>query len=294
MTAIGDWAFSDNQLTSVTIPSSVTTIGSAAFAINQIAVATIPSTVTRLSVSTFAYQSNRPTFADDLSSGDPVKHQSALDSIFYTKVYTNDPSNPAGLKDQSYILDESIGQDWGCTANSPCPHDNNGDGDTTDTFNYGGYIVNPASLTTTYKDSTGKELSPTITAINSKPEITDYMAKTVPLTIDQTNGSTADTSSYYRLNQSISTTAPTIAGYATITPTSPHTMTLAAADNTLDFVYLNPGDTTSPASGSTTASSNPLAATGTNLIATAATALTIITVALTGLVVRQRYSRGRN
>ena len=72
-------------------------------------------------------------------------------------------------------------------------------------------------------------------------------------------------------------------------------MTLAGADNPLNFVYSNKGDTsasTNPSSNNS--ASNPLAATGTNLIATAATALTIITMALTRLVVRQRHSRGRN
>ena len=53
VTSIGDSAFSSNQLTSVTIPSSVTSIGDSAFSSNQLTSVTIPSSVTYMGASAF-------------------------------------------------------------------------------------------------------------------------------------------------------------------------------------------------------------------------------------------------
>ena len=53
VTSIGDRAFDDNQITSVTIPNSVTSIGYRAFYDNQITSVTIPNSVTSIGVSAF-------------------------------------------------------------------------------------------------------------------------------------------------------------------------------------------------------------------------------------------------
>ncbi|MCL2382391.1 MAG: leucine-rich repeat domain-containing protein, partial [Treponema sp.] len=52
--AIGDWAFSGNQLTTVTIPNSVTSIGDGAFSGNQLTTVTIPNSVTNIGDRAFA------------------------------------------------------------------------------------------------------------------------------------------------------------------------------------------------------------------------------------------------
>lgn len=68
--------------------------------------------------------------------------QATLDSIYAVHLYTASSSNPAGLADAFIIQDESsAGYDMNCNGN------------VADAFNYGGFLVNPASVTATYKTS---------------------------------------------------------------------------------------------------------------------------------------------
>lgn len=52
---VGGWTFKENDITSISIPSNVTTIGQEAFDYNQLSSVTVPSTVTSMSAQAFAH-----------------------------------------------------------------------------------------------------------------------------------------------------------------------------------------------------------------------------------------------
>ena len=60
VTRIGNYAFHNNQLTSLTLPNAVTSIGTQAFSHNQLTAVTIPNSVTSIGTSAF---SNNPGLA---------------------------------------------------------------------------------------------------------------------------------------------------------------------------------------------------------------------------------------
>lgn len=104
----------------------------------------------------------------------------------------------------------------------------NGDGDQADTFSSGGHLINPAQVTISYRDSGGNTLRPSMT--HTGVGLGTYRAA---------ENEAADLSSYFRIGNNRSFSAPVIAGYNAITPASPYAMTLAAADgnNSLAFIY---------------------------------------------------------
>lgn len=137
VTAIGNSAFYNNQLTTLTIPDSITSIGQNAFAQNQLESLTPGSGLTSIPV--MAFYANKITEVSILNSlnyihptafylqnpaggemhhgqdspyylwsDDPSVVQAAYDSIWYARLYTEDPSNPNNL--QSGFMSEEW---WG-------------------------------------------------------------------------------------------------------------------------------------------------------------------------------------
>jgi TolB-like protein len=81
VTIIGDWAFWQNQLTSVTIPGSVTVIGDRAFSRNQLTSVTIPGSVTAIGYGAFSN--------NQLTSITIPAHVDIQLSSFYSLLYTH-------------------------------------------------------------------------------------------------------------------------------------------------------------------------------------------------------------
>ena len=262
VTAVDDYAFMREGLTTVTIPSSVVSLGWSAFygnkltsvtfheglqsidgyafQVNQLPAVTVPSSLTSIHPSAFALQT--PWGGDVLVARNPeipylwssnsAEVQRLFDNIWYVRLYTADPTNPQNLTNG--ILPEvyEMGQD----ANA------NG----TEQDSLGGHLINPSSTTASYYSANGSELASTKTITGRLPngnDLTDYLAKNVqtPAFVDPVNPTPAEQtalnealSAYYRIGNTPTFTPPTIAGY--ITPPS-QTKQLTAANNSLSFTY---------------------------------------------------------
>lgn len=222
---VNSTAFSNNHLTSVTLPSGLETIGDNAFSSNSLVSVQIPTSVTELAYSAFSLQS--PTGKDIELDANGAPTQASRDSIWYTRLYTENPANPNQLAD-------------GVNFGAVCPPAEN----CRTGYVLGGHLINPAPTTITYKNQAGDTLRPNETVTGKKDNgevISDYLVKNgpnIPANVQQSVVEQA-LRAYYRLGQQRTFTAPTIAGYTTVTPDSPYTMTLASRNNSVDFVYSN-------------------------------------------------------
>lgn len=191
-----------------------------------------------------------------IRSNDPNVVQAAYESIWYVRLYTEDPSNPNNLT--SRFTDELYW--WGEDENE------NGKNDS-----LGGHIINAVPMTLSFTDSSRNSLqsSQTITGkrddgtalsgyfVKNGPTMPDIADTAAPTSAEQADITEAF-SRYYYLGSTQSFVAPDIPGYSIITPFSPHSITLSSTENTLNFVYSNPA----PVESVTNAVSGTLAATG--------------------------------
>lgn len=218
-------AFYNSNLKSIVLPSSLTDIQSDAFYGNQLTSVTLPSSVGSIDPSAFSMQSPfGPAAEAELYSGDPARVKAVLDSVYYTRLTTDNPANPNNLQSVAYIQ-----QDWS---------DFDNDGNTDEYVNFGGHLVNPASVTLNYTNANNTELQQSVTYVGqllgSSTMLTNYVVSQGPDITQQ-----QDLTAYYRVGQTVTFTAPAIDGYFTPEPAT-RTFVLGAATNSYDFVYTQP------------------------------------------------------
>ena len=222
-----------NQLTTITVPSSITAIKDDAFAFNRLTAVTLPASVTTLSPTAFYGQNPAGGNAYAWYSN-PSVVQAVYDSMWYTNVHTEDPANPHGFTDSAVSEDYSNGG-----------YDKNNNGTTRDSL--GGSIINPAKVTIRYIDSNNRQLQAeeqlTSAEIGNIAALSDYSVKASALLapLDSNNPKPTEVTNmqagiaqYYHLDQVVTITPPAIAGY--ITP-APQTVHLTSANMIVSMVY---------------------------------------------------------
>ena len=280
VTSIGSQAFSRNKLTSVKLGSSVKTIGDRAFDVNSITSITLPSSVESDPNSFMGHQGDNTISTFDAST-DATKRADFLAHSWYVQVYTEDPSNPRGFKDgatfYSTYAPGAIYSDGG-------------------QFIYSGVLINPAQVTVNYLDENQTKLADsTATSVGKDgdrvladyilangptlPKVTIHAVPQIP-TAEEALAVQSALKAYYHAGDTYTATASSIAGYSTITPSSPYAATLKAGANNIDFVYSNPS-----ASDNGT---NELASTGIGVAAIAGSALAMLVISSTLIVVKRK------
>lgn len=287
VTSIGNLAFSGNQLTSVTIPSSVTSIGSYAFEANAIREVTIPNSVTSIGERAFGLQTpdgrayDRFDWDDDPAS--VAMHNQTVSEFFYTRLYTEDPSNPNNLQSEVIFYEtelDGLDQDWDEIAV------------------VGGHIVIPASAELQYVNQTNTSLQASQTFTGQLPSdtyLTNYnvsQGPTIPLPVDGWSPTTEEVqaaldalSAYYRIGDTVTIDPPAIDGY--ITP-EPQTFVLGAADNTFSYAYSQPASATPDTGTGAGDSDGELANTGAPMALYVAGALGMSTTGAYALLRKRR------
>jgi len=201
-------AFAHNHLRSLTLPNGLEEIPDYAFSQNKLKEVTIPDSVTFISPTAFTEQSDMEPFTlpepivDDLGMSStqaavPTTLQEYLSSIWYVRLYTQNPANPNNLTSEAWVehIDETACQEvtydaavesagemntYACGgtnyqaacadvdvkdagtvgATADCGNDLTGDGDSDDILdaNFGGHLINPAYVTVRSETESGKEL----------------------------------------------------------------------------------------------------------------------------------------
>ena len=321
MTSIGTLAFGYNQLTSITIPNSVTSIGNSAFSYNQLTSVTIQNSAT--SIGGFAFNNNQltsVTIPDSVTSiGNSAFSRNQIDTVYMKgetdlgdNVFVNIPSfnqydcniNPPPTSPEDYIpcykeefAPENITNnmvriyaDYPEYYSDEFYHEiSYSDYFGTDPAVVGGHIINPAQASLAYTSSTGDRLRDT--TLHAGPELNDYSIRS--LFAAYPNATTETLSdAYYRQGQSVAFEPLEIAGYQTPKTT---TVTLANASNDVNFVYTalsGSGDASSPENDDESVGA-PNTGIGMMLKSKVGVAIGLIILALaaTGLLLRRKRAQ---
>ncbi len=283
---IAQGAFAKNKLATLTLNEGIETIGGGAFNMNRLTDVTIPNSLQNITDPTVVLNSSSPSVGGlsvfGLQGGDFALQvveevqmrgncSMSTDSMswlgpntlndfqadsWFVRLHLANPANPREFTDYANVI--SV-YDW--TTNTHI----------SPTYVCGGYLIDTASLSTTHTNAAGATVAPSSIITGKLTDgtlIHDYTYLSAPMfampadpwaptSAELTAQSQLLQAAYNRKGQSITTTAPAVSGYSLITPSSPHAMTLAAADNTLNFVYSNPAAPTTPPAPTVTTSTTP-------------------------------------
>ena len=233
VTAIAGGAFNNNQITSLDLGGSIVTIGAGSFVANYLTHVVVPGSVTTIEVGAFN-TNNLQTLRID---GSPTIGNSALgrNGLDRTTI-------PSGLTSaQLYEYYQTHTNLVRITATSPDFVAANNDTLYTEavggvTYATSGYLINPASVTITYRSKDGSDLTTQQTLIGSDPSLQTYQLANYLDLSDPDNPvfDQAKLATLYRIGDTITITPPEIDGY--ITP-QPFTITLASGEMAHNVVY---------------------------------------------------------
>lgn len=207
--AIDDLAFAANYIESIALPNSLESIGFQAFVQNRLTSVVLPDSLTFIGPMAFAAQSSLGADANqEISSGDPVRVQAAMEGFWYVQAFTESQGNPNGYSDD-LVTEAVFGMDI------------NGDSDMDDSI--GGHLINPAHINIIYENQDGDGV--TTSNFLAGPGLGSYLAH---LNISN------DADAYFRPGDVYTITPPSVAGYAT---PGEHEFTFVLGANTYMFSY---------------------------------------------------------
>lgn len=217
MKSIGEWAFADNELTTVTIPSSVesisegafmankleqvilneglVTIGDRAFAHNMIHSATVPSTLTSQLHNYNSGSGDSPVSTCGVFGGQGAAFKRLIDEVPARRYLDFFPIEESSPEEQT-IIQNAINESWFVaiyTTDSANPQgftdfadiatfsNLHYDPSVSQRFLLGGQLINPSQAVLEYVNSRNSALkqSITITGENDGAQLTDYLSSSL-------------------------------------------------------------------------------------------------------------------
>lgn len=282
---IDDEAFYGNSINTLTIGAGLESIGAYAFGFNSIESVQVPSTVSNIDPTAFFMQTPYGGIIDDSSYPDTYVYSDNLDiqseiynSIFYTRLYTSNRTNPNNLSDGV------MAEDW-------WTGDINNNGKTDDSI--GGHLLNPAKISLKYINKNDVSISKTTQLTGQTTTsnyINDYRVSSyqiqAPLnpfnpTPEEQEALERALSAYFRIGQTLKLDPPPVEGY--LTPQA-QTFVLGAATNQFEYVY----QTTTSSDTDAKKLASSLAETGSNTLHLVTIGFTMFFAALYLLIASRR------
>jgi len=219
--AIGDGAFTGNQLTDIIIPGSVTSVGEKAFAHGAIGKVTIEDGVKAVKADAFAHN----PVTDVTVAGNPALDTTAF--AYNVTAGVPDTTDAAALakffhEHAALVRLHAADKDFAAKHDPGFVHTEKAGKDELPVY---GFIVNPVTYTVLYLDGETETELRDATVSNVGDGLTGYQISLNP---------TGNLDRYFRAGQKIELVAPAVDGYET---PKARTVTLEGGENVFTFTY---------------------------------------------------------